>query len=80
MVERAKIGEKPLSIKKTFTTPSTFDKCKQKRSASEKIDGNCHVFANSHWAILLLSYWLTAGIWAFPSGFPIPFKYCPEAS
>jgi hypothetical protein len=21
----------------------------------------------------LLSYWLTADIWAFPSGFPIPF-------
>jgi hypothetical protein len=27
----------------------------------------------------LLSYWLTAGIWAFPSGFPIPFKNCLEA-
>jgi hypothetical protein len=27
----------------------------------------------------LFSYWLTANIWAFPSGFPIPFKNCPEA-
>jgi hypothetical protein len=27
----------------------------------------------------LLSYWLVAGIWAFPSGFPIPFKNLPEA-
>jgi hypothetical protein len=27
----------------------------------------------------LLSYWLTADIWAFPSGFPIPFRNCPEA-
>ncbi len=27
----------------------------------------------------LLSNWLTADIWAFPSGFPIPFKNCPEA-
>jgi hypothetical protein len=27
----------------------------------------------------LLSYWLTADIWAFPSGFPIPIKNCPEA-
>jgi hypothetical protein len=26
----------------------------------------------------LLSYWLKAGIRAFPSGFPIPFKNCPE--
>ncbi len=28
----------------------------------------------------LLSYWLTANIWAFPSGFLIPFKNYPEAS
>jgi hypothetical protein len=27
----------------------------------------------------LLSYWLVAGIWAFPSGFPIPFQQCPAA-
>jgi hypothetical protein len=27
----------------------------------------------------LLSYWMTAGIWAFPSGFPIPFNNFPEA-
>jgi hypothetical protein len=27
----------------------------------------------------LLSYWLIAGIWAFPRGFPILFKNCPEA-
>jgi hypothetical protein len=27
----------------------------------------------------LLSYWLVAGIWAFPSGFPIPFKNFPDA-
>jgi hypothetical protein len=27
----------------------------------------------------LLSYWMTAVIWAFPSGFPIPFKNFPEA-
>jgi hypothetical protein len=26
----------------------------------------------------LLSYWLTANIWAFPSGFSIPFKNRPE--
>jgi hypothetical protein len=28
----------------------------------------------------LLSYWLVAGIWAFPSGFPIPFKNFSEAA
>jgi hypothetical protein len=27
----------------------------------------------------LLSYWLVAIIWAFPRGFPIPFKNFPEA-
>jgi hypothetical protein len=28
----------------------------------------------------LLSYRLVAGIWAFPSGFPIPFRNFPEAA
>ncbi len=27
----------------------------------------------------LLSYWLVAGIWVFPSGFSIPFKNFSEA-
>jgi hypothetical protein len=27
----------------------------------------------------LLSYWLVADIWEFPSGFPIPFRNFPEA-
>jgi hypothetical protein len=26
----------------------------------------------------LLFYWPTTGIWAFPSGFSVPFKNCPE--
>jgi hypothetical protein len=28
----------------------------------------------------LLSYWLVAGFWAFPSGFPIPFKNFLQAA
>jgi hypothetical protein len=28
----------------------------------------------------LLSYWLVAGFWAIPSGFPIPFKNFLEAA
>jgi hypothetical protein len=28
----------------------------------------------------LLSYRLVAGIWAFPSGIPIPFRKFPEAA
>jgi hypothetical protein len=27
--------------------------------------------------LFLLSYWLVAGIWAFPSSFPIPYKNFP---
>jgi hypothetical protein len=52
-LERAKMGEEPLSfLKKIFTAPLTFKKCEQKHSPSEKRDGNCHVFANSRWEIL----------------------------
>jgi hypothetical protein len=28
----------------------------------------------------LLSFWLVADIWAFPSGFSTPFENCPEAA
>jgi hypothetical protein len=28
----------------------------------------------------LLSYWLVADIWAFPSSSPIHFRYFPEAA
>jgi hypothetical protein len=52
---------------------------RQKCSASEKRNRNCHVFANARWAHCLLSYLLTAGIWALPRVFLIPIKNCPEA-
>ncbi len=29
--------------------------------------------------VYLLSYWMSERIWAFPGGFPIPFKNFPEA-
>jgi hypothetical protein len=32
--------------------PLTCNKYKQKRAAAEKRRGNCHIFANSRWAIL----------------------------
>jgi hypothetical protein len=35
-LERAKIGEELLSVFNISTVTSTFNKCKQKRSASEK--------------------------------------------
>jgi hypothetical protein len=40
------------AFKKFSTVPLTFNKFKQKRNALEKRDVNCHVFANSCWAIL----------------------------
>jgi hypothetical protein len=64
-LERAKIGKEPLSITNFFTALSTFNKCEQKRCPSEKRDGNCYVFANSHWEILpllLMAYGRYLGI------------------
>jgi hypothetical protein len=52
-LEREKIRKEPLSIKKIFTAPSTFNKREQKRGLSEKRDGNCHVLAGSPWEMLL---------------------------
>jgi hypothetical protein len=66
--------------KKIWTAPLNFNKCEQKCNASEKRDGNCHVFAIAAGQFYLHSYWLTAGIWAFLSGFPVPFKNFPEAA
>jgi hypothetical protein len=34
-------------------------------------------FPIAAWKFSLLSYWLVTGIWAFPSGFPIPFRNFP---
>jgi hypothetical protein len=51
-LKRVKIGEEPLVLLNISTAPATFHKCKQKHSDSKTRDGNCHVFANSGWAIL----------------------------
>jgi hypothetical protein len=50
--ERAKVGEELLSIFKIFHSSLTFNKCKQECRDSQKRDGNCYIFANSHFAIL----------------------------
>jgi hypothetical protein len=71
LLERAKIGKEPLSIKKIFTAHSTF-----KRKGMEIAT----FLPKAAGQFCLLSYWLTASIWAFPSGFPIPFKDLPEAA
>jgi hypothetical protein len=52
---------------------------KHKCSASEEINGNPMFLQIAAGQFCLLSYWLMAGLWAFPSGFPLPFKHCLKA-
>ncbi len=52
MVGKSKNRQSRWALKTFFTAPSTFNKCEQKHGPSEKRDGNCHIFANSHWEIL----------------------------
>jgi hypothetical protein len=52
MVGKSTNRKRAIEHKKFFSAPSTFNKCEQKRSPSEKRDGSCHVFANSRWKIL----------------------------
>ncbi len=35
-----------------FNASLGFNKYEQKSSASEKLDGNCHIYVDSRWAIL----------------------------
>jgi hypothetical protein len=51
-LERTKVWEELLSVSQFSTDPSTFNKCKQKSGASEKRDGNYHVFCRYCWEIL----------------------------
>jgi hypothetical protein len=47
--------------------------------SSGEMNGIYHVLLTAAGKFYLLSYWLAAGIWAFPSGFSIPIKKFPEA-
>jgi hypothetical protein len=80
LIERAKIEEDPLRVFKISTVPLTFNKYEQKRFAFQRKGLEIAMFqpiAAEHFC--LASNWLTAGIWAFLSSFPIPSKTCPEA-
>jgi hypothetical protein len=68
----------------------TFNKYEQKRSPSEQRDGNCHVFANSHWEILApllltgggylgISQRLSYTNKEFPGDWPVAFGHFPAA-
>jgi hypothetical protein len=72
-LERTKIGKEPLSIFKIFHSSFNFNKCEQKRSPLEKGMEVAMFLPIAAGKFSLLSYWLVAGIWEFPSGFPIPF-------
>jgi hypothetical protein len=61
-LERAKLGEEPLSILKFSTAPATFNKCKQKISASETRDGKSTFLPIAVGQFCLFSNWMTAGI------------------
>jgi hypothetical protein len=72
-LERAKIGKEPLSIEKILKAPLIFNKCEQKRGPQRKRMKIATFLPVATGKFCLLSYWLVAGIRAFPSGFPIPF-------
>jgi hypothetical protein len=79
-MESAKIGEEPLNILKFSTAPSTLINVNKNAAVQRKGMQIATFLPIVAGQFCLLSYWLTVGIWAFPSGFPIPFKNCPEAS
>jgi hypothetical protein len=70
-LERAKIGKEPLSILKNFHSSFDF------RRKGMEIAMFLPIAAGKS---SLISYWLVSDIWAFPSGFPIPFRNFPEAA
>jgi hypothetical protein len=75
-LEGVKIGKEPLSIKLS----SSFDfLINMTRNAALQRKGIeiAKFLPIAAGKLFLLSYWLVAGIWAFPSSFPIPFKNFP---
>jgi hypothetical protein len=55
-----------------FNVSSIYLKNKQECIASDKMDRNCQVFANSRWAIMLVSFLLTT---SFPGFFFLPSQH-----
>jgi hypothetical protein len=78
--DRKYLGEDPLRLFKIFQCIFDFFFNKYRNVA---VQGKCMEIATflptAAGQFCVLSYWLAAGIWAFPSGFPILFKNCPEA-
>jgi hypothetical protein len=77
MAGERKIRENRRGLADFSPAPLIFKKYTQKLGASEKRDGNCHVFANSRWATLPCRYLLMASF----SGFfitPSQREQCPS--
>jgi hypothetical protein len=80
-LEKAKIEEELLSIFKFFYSSFQLLVNVKKNIVLQRKGMKIATFLPiAARQFCLLSYWLTAGIWVFPSGFPIPFKNCPETS
>jgi hypothetical protein len=73
-LERAKMGKELLSILKMFHSSLWLLKNGNRNAAFQRKGMEIATFLPiAAGKFSLLSYWLVAGIWAFPSGFPIPF-------
>jgi hypothetical protein len=80
-LERAKIGKEPLSIKKKFSQLLQLLINVNRNAALQKKGMEVATFLPiAAGKFCLLSYWLVAGIWAFPSSFPILFKNFLQAA
>jgi hypothetical protein len=80
-LERAKMGKEPLSIKKNSTAPFDLKKNENRNVALQRKGMEIATFLPlAAGKFSLPSFWLVACIWAFPSGFPTPFKNFPEAA
>jgi hypothetical protein len=74
-LERAKIGKAPLSIKKIFFKLLQLLINMNRNAVLQRKGMEIATFLPiAAGKFFLLSYWLVAGIWAFPSGFSIPFQ------
>jgi hypothetical protein len=78
--DRKYFGEEPLRVFKIFSMCLWFFIDINRNAApSEEMNGNCHVLANSHWAILPPLLLAGSGYLGISQRLPITFKNRPEA-
>ena len=75
------MGKDPLRILKIFHSSLLLLKNENRNAALQRKGMEIATFLPiAAGKFSLLSSWLLAGIWAFPSGFPIPLRNFPEAA